>query len=62
MSCKSDLKIDINNEQRNNKIIENGFSNISPRAIPIILLLSKCLGQRCIFQEQEHSTICSMQA
>jgi hypothetical protein len=48
MSCKSSLKIDIEiGNINNNKTIENEFSNISPRAIPILLLFSKCLGTSC---------------
>jgi len=47
LSCKSSLKIDIENEKGNNKTIKSEFNNISPKAIPIILLLSKCLDTSC---------------
>src|SRR4051794_2291733 len=47
ISCKSSLKIDIENIKSNNKTIKSESSNISPKAIPILLLLSKCLDTSC---------------
>ena len=47
ISCESSLKIGIENIKSNNKTIKSESSNISPKAIPILLLLSKCFDTSC---------------
>ena len=49
ISCKSSLKIGIENIKSNNKTIKSESSNISPKAIPILLLLSKCLDKFLLY-------------
>jgi len=46
MSCKSDLQIDFENTDKL-KLSEGTIRKVSPRAIPILLLLSKELGIGC---------------
>jgi hypothetical protein len=46
MSCKSDLQIDFENTDKL-KLSEETIRKVSPRAIPILLLLSKELGIGC---------------
>ena len=47
MSCKKELQINLGNQDKLDLLKEGTVDNLSPRAIPILLLLSRDLGVAC---------------